>query len=814
LLAALLEAVLRRPLAVLLAWAAFAALCVAVVLPMRVDGRVEAFLPERDRHLADYSDALQRFGLAGTMFVDVEAPQGAPMREAVDRVRGSLAGSGLVREILGAPDEAARMRTARALAPEVPLLLPEEAYGDMEARLDSGDLRSRMEEHYERLVGPAGGVYQQVLRGDPLELGTLAMTALARFPGTPGQRFEGGALLSADGRHALLTAIPAATVGDEAAAVALESLMDGIARDLGDRARLTWVGGHRFYLANSRTIQADVQRVSMAALLLVLAIVFAGFRAARILGLAGLAVAVASLGGLAAGVLVFGPVSGVALAFGGALGGICVDYVLHLHAVPRAGEARVEAVRRVYLEIGPTVVIGAITSAAAFLVLLASPVPVHRQIGVVAAAGILVALAFSLTAGPVLAAGRPRQEKAPAEPRPTPFDRLSGAWFGAVLRRPGAALGIALVLLAASAAASPSLRIEKDLRRFESKDPATVEAERAFTAAWGGMLSRPVVLVPGDDLQAALRGAEDLETVLRSGGAAGGGVLGPSAVLPSLRTQDRRWERWRGFWTEARVARLREDLAGAAGEFGIRKGTFEPFFESLAVRPPPVTPEVLRGTAFDAVLSRHVHEVDGKYRVLLLAPRLAEPGAGGDFVRDVVEVAAPGARVLTGKGLADAVADATFGELTGLALPALALVGILLAWYYRRVGTVLVALFPLVGGLVLMAGILVAAGEPLSMLSIPAVIPVFGMGVDYGVFLIDALDGAPRGGDAVAAVGRRSAPVLGAMLTTLATGAALLLAKHPGFRTLGIAMLAGVGSSFLLAWLAVPRLAGWKGTAR
>ena len=814
LLARILEAVLRRPLAVLSAWAAITGILLATVLSIRVDGRVEAFLPERDAHLADYTDALRHFGLAETLFVDVEAATGAPLKNAVDLVRGRMASSGLIGEVFGSPDEDARIRTARALAPAVPFLIPGEEFGRLEARLEPGDLADRMDEHYERLMGPAGGVYQEFLRGDPLELGTFAMTAMMRSSLAPGQRFEGGALLSADGRHGLVTARPLAAVGDEEAAAALEVLMEGIRRDLGGDGRLTWVGGHRFYLANSRAIRADVQHVSTVALLLVLGIVFLGFRGARLVVLAGAAVAVASIAGLAAGVLVFGPVSGVALAFGGALGGICVDYVLHLHAVPHAGESRREAVRRVYLGVGPTAVIGALTSAAAFLVLAASPVPVHRQMGVVAAAGILAALCFSLTAGPARAAGLRPEKRAAADAAPTPLDRISGAWFGAVLRRPRAAMWIALALVAAAAAAAPPPPKKKDLRRLELKDAAPLEDARRFASTWGGMLSRAVVIVPGDDLQAALRGAEDAEAALREGGAGGEGTLGPSSVLPSLRTQDRRWAKWREFWTEDRVSRLREDLGAAAAERGIRKGTFDPFFDSLLVRPPPLAPERIRGTAFEPVLTRHVREEDGRTRVMLMAPGAVLEGEAGERVAAAMEEAAPGTRVLTGKGLADAVAEATVTELTALSLPALALVAVLLALYYRRLRGVLVALVPLAGGLLLLAGTLVVAGEPLSVLSIPAVVPVFGMGVDYGVFLIDALAAADGRGPMPEPVARRSAPVLGAMLTTVAMGFALFMADHPGFKTLGLAMGVGVGGAFLVAWLAVPGLTGRRGSGR
>jgi predicted RND superfamily exporter protein len=123
-----------------------------------------------------------------------------------------------------------------------------------------------------------------------------------------------------------------------------------------------------------------------------------------------------------------------------------------------------------------------------------------------------------------------------------------------------------------------------------------------------------------------------------------------------------------------------------------------------------------------------------------------------------------------------------------------------------------VGLFPLAGALLSTAALLALLGEPLSMMNVPVALPVFGLGVDYAVFLMDALEGAPPGVQAADAVGRRSAPLFGAWLSTLAGGAALLVADHPAARTIGAALVIGEGASLVFAWTAVPWLVGRRGS--
>jgi predicted exporter len=789
---------------VIAVWIVATLLIALAALRVRVDGRVDALVPEKDRHVAEYIEAMRRMGASEIVYVDVSADDPASLARNAGVVVDRLDASGLFREVFGrgSPDEMAR--TGRLVLRAAPYYLDEADYATLAARLVPDDLADRAESLSARLLEPGGEARESSIRRDPLDIAPLAM---ARVLGRDGARGGGGAgLVSKDGRHALVGGRTKATMGDEEAGLAVDALVASVAKELAGAAKVDWVGGHRFYRSNAQAITSDISLVSTAGTVLVLLVIFFGYPGWR-------SVAIAALSGLMAGVcavacaaLCFDAVSGVAVAFGGSLSGICVDYVVHLRAAPRRGETRRDAVRRVFEHVAPSVVIGAGTTAAAFLVLVASPVAAHRQIGLCAAAGVVGSVLFSLLVGPILAAGGRHDAPATEDARPGVYERLNRSIWRAILARPVAWLVLSATLIAAAVAIAPRLDFEPDLKRFESKDAATVAAEREFQATWGSLFSRTLLVIRAPDDDAAIERTERAIADLapRDTGDIATAWTSAARVLPSARTQDARWVRWTAFWTPERRDALRRDLAAAAEPLGMRVAAFDPFFESLTARPAALTAAEIRETALAPMLDHHLIEEPGGVRSIVVAGTDTR-----DLVRRRDELAATGVQVLTSTDLGTAITDATRKELLTLALPSLLAVIAIVIVYYRSARSTAIVLLPLVGGLVISAAGLVLAGEPLSLMNLPVVVPMVGFSIDHGVFILDALREARERPDAeIEVLGERGAAVMSAALTTVVGGFAMLLATHPAIRTLGLTLSLSVVASALLAWTAVPALAG------
>ena len=137
----------------------------------------------------------------------------------------------------------------------------------------------------------------------------------------------------------------------------------------------------------------------------------------------------------------------------------------------------------------------------------------------------------------------------------------------------------------------------------------------------------------------------------------------------------------------------------------------------------------------------------------------------------------------------------------------LAIVAVLLL-DFRRVRGVLLGLFPLAVGAVLTAGVLGVCGVPLNPANMIALPLVVGVSVDNGVHVLH--DHRERNPDRPYAVGGATGRgVLVAGLTTVLGFGTLMIGRHRGMESLGLALALGVTFSMLaaLVWLpAVLRL--------
>jgi predicted exporter len=121
-----------------------------------------------------------------------------------------------------------------------------------------------------------------------------------------------------------------------------------------------------------------------------------------------------------------------------------------------------------------------------------------------------------------------------------------------------------------------------------------------------------------------------------------------------------------------------------------------------------------------------------------------------------------------------------------------ALVLLVLAARYRRVRPTLAAFLPslLVAGTLL--ALLAALGVETNLLHVTSLIMVMGMGVDYGIFMVDSA-GDPTHLDAT------MLSLLLSCLTTIFVFGTLALSQHAALRAIGTTAGVGVLLSFLLA---------------
>jgi predicted RND superfamily exporter protein len=110
----------------------------------------------------------------------------------------------------------------------------------------------------------------------------------------------------------------------------------------------------------------------------------------------------------------------------------------------------------------------------------------------------------------------------------------------------------------------------------------------------------------------------------------------------------------------------------------------------------------------------------------------------------------------------------------------------------------MLALVPVVTGLLSMLGIMGMLGIEFNLFNIVATILIIGLCVDYGIFMVCKItEGSDHAADRA---------VLVSGLTTLAGFGSLVLARHPAMHSIGVTVLLGIGFGIASALLVVPAL--------
>ncbi|MFT4172710.1 MAG: MMPL family transporter, partial [Rhodocyclaceae bacterium] len=518
--------------------------------------------------------------------------------------------------------------------------------------------------------------------------------------------------------------------------------------------------------AEAAAMQAnfEMNTVGWGSLAGVMLLMWLGFRSLRPLSLVVATLFIGCLAGVSACALVFERVHVITLVFGASLVGVAEDYGIHYFAT-RQDEPEVkpfDMMRR----LGPSLWLALLTSVVAYAALALAPFPGLRQMALFSAAGLLGAFITAFLWYPWLDRGQPRRTRFA-----TRWSDSRRYWPALRGRRGALIMAVVLVICAGGWA---RLSVRDDIRALQNPPPALRDAQVSAARILGLPSPAQFIFVRGATPDAVLA----TEEALRGGLGklvAEGHLTGWQALSDWIPSPTRQADN-QALQAQART-RVWHALADSLG---------------LDPSPPPMSTASLD---IDALLASPLGDAarplwlgrlgEGYGSVILLS------GVTPDSLASLAALARtqPGARFV------DKPADISrLLEHYRHAMSLLAVLGLVLIWaaLWRRFGAASWrAVWPtaLSGGVAL--AVLGWTGQPLQLFHVLAIFLVLGMGVDYGIFLLEH----PREHDGAAwlAVG------LGAASTLLSFGL-LALSRTPALQAFGLVMAIGI----IVVWVTAP----------
>jgi predicted exporter len=739
------------------------------------EGNIDLMLPP-DRDIDRSMSFLRDSNLSDKVIVSLKLTSADKSRkdlfEAVDQLAASLS-----------PPLFSKVTTGFSVANVMdgfflnyaPQLLAEKDLSAVDGRINADSVSERLKRIYIQSMKPESVFMVPMFRADPLGINFLLMEKLKALPASMGYdvTVEDGHFISRDGRHAMLIIQTPVKMTDGPNSKRLLTVLYEKLGRLPGYVSADVISGHLHTVSNEKVIRRDISLLSIMVSIVFLLLFFAIFRDMRVVFVYIIPLLAVIL---AVNISYFfvGKLSYLVIGFGTAIAGISVDYGLMVYVSSRKGADSFRT-----LKLAKLLCIDAITSAFGFYVLYFSKIHGYHQLALFSMLCIVISLFFALFILPLALSWK----KLPKIKQPRIEDRLEKhPWLRNV------SIGLWAVLTVAAAVLSFNVRIESDIKQLDGSGPEVVNAEKNFHAVWGGNTGQAIFVVTGNTFEEAMKTNDAVfQRVSASLGTDRFSSL--SMFWSAEETRRKNVENWNDFWKQGREVKLRGLIKSESRKYGFSEDAFSPFFDDLyKVAGDSGSPNELIAN----VKERFVQQRPKGYRILSFFPDEKE------FVQTMSDLsgAYPGTFVVSGRALSESISRFTSREAK-LLVPLAIIFNIVLTYlFFRNIKETVIALIPVLTGMVWLSGLMSLFGFPLNVVNIVAAIITSGVIVDYGIGrTYDYRNNLTMGTAFVVSL---------SAATNIIGAGALLFAKHPAFFSTGVAMVICMSAGYLSAMFVVP----------
>ena len=443
-------------------------------------------------------------------------------------------------------------------------------------------------------------------------------------------------------------------------------------------------------------------------------------------------------------------------------------------------------------EVWPLGLLAMLTTAVSFAFLAVTGFTALAQIGEFTALGVLFTYIFVHVIYPVIFPTMP-----PAKGKSLLPLQAFANWIATTAgkKKAYAAVGLAMVLLFY---ANPVFHV--DLNAMNSVSEETLAAEKLLADVWGNLFSRIYVMAEGRDVkelqQKGDRLADLLDQDVRIGTLASAFV--PSMIFPGEQRADQNFAAWRAFWQPERTAALRKAMNHVSIELGFAPDAFAPFLTLVETK--EMAALAIPQSFFGLFGISKSRDRSTWVQVSTLTPGPAyrgEPFYKRFKLTGLARIFDP---VLFSQRLADVllVSFIKMALIVGVMTIIVAFL-YLLDWQLTLLG-----LLPTLFALICTMGTLNLLGEPLGIPTIMVTVVVIGMGSDYALYLVRSYQRYMD--EDHPSLGLIRLSVFLCFATTFMGFGALAVSGHALLKNAGIALVLGIGYSFIGAVTITPPL--------
>jgi predicted exporter len=270
-------------------------------------------------------------------------------------------------------------------------------------------------------------------------------------------------------------------------------------------------------------------------------------------------------------------------------------------------------------------------------------------------------------------------------------------------------------------------------------------------------------------------------------------------VLQSEKDQLIRIKAWNNFWNRRRVARVKRDLGAAAHDNSLPYNLFDPFLGIVTAK---YQPDNLydSGVVPPGLLSNYVErQENGRYMVFTdVSYELKDQ----DTVWDALAVL-PHIIVLEPFYYCRDLVEVVHDDFSTTLWISSIFVLLVLLISFRNIWISLIAFLPMFLSWYVMQGYMALLGLEFNLINIVIATFIFGVGVDYSIFITEGLLSEARTGSHDVLTWHKVAISFSAIILVIVV-TSLLFAVHPAIRSIGLITLIGMASTIMISYALQP----------
>ena len=721
--------------------------------------------------------------------------------EASDRLVDSLlvydATDGDVGDILYRIDEEVKQQLLSYALENIPLLLDPVLYPKIDSLTAREPVYRQMETNLEKVSSPEGIVYYRLMRYDPLNLRSVLMEGtdgdIAQMLGGNYTLF-GNHLFSSDTTVAFVFVSPNFVAFDSWGGTRLVKKLQRSAQQVENDfpgIKVMYHGPPVQSMFNSIQIKQDLALTLGISLLLSCFLIMFCFRNKSTLPMLVLPVVYGAFFALACMFLIQGMMSLMALGIGAVVLGVALSYCLHLitHFKYLTHPERV-----LQDQVRP-VILGSLTTIGAFMGLLFTQSALLQDFGLFASLSMvgttIACLIFLPHLFPVV--HNRRFEKAF-----TFLEKINSYH----LDRQYWLLILIVGLFVTGLLLQSKVKFDTNLRNIGYFDPVITRSMDFFAEKTSKGYATSYYAAASEDIDAAFISNMRVNAVcdsLQSVGKIVNHTKSSTFLLPNIE-QEKRIAAWSAYWNEERIGTLRQNVitAGEANKF--RPALFDPFFELLTKTYEPSSIYV-SGVLPKSILDNVVEYSQGMYLVYTAVHLEAEN------LREVNDVLAsqPNVIVCDPFYYTTNMVELMHHDFTTILGISSLFVLLVLFVSLRSIPLALIAFLPMSMSWYIVLGVMAMLGLTFNLINIVISTFIFGIGVDYSIFVMEGLLSDVKKYDPKLLMYHKTAIFLSAVVLIISISS-LIFAKHPALSSIGVATLIGMTSTILTSYSLQPFL--------